>query len=56
LVSLLAPRPVSLPPAPALAKADTGALLKTSHDGGAAPALHGGRASAQMGADPTITR
>lgn len=56
LLPLLDPRPASPPPAPALAKADTAALLKTSGTGAASPAMRSSRATAQVGADPTVTR
>jgi hypothetical protein len=56
LLALLDPQPAALAPAPALAKADTGALLKTSREGSGSPALRAARAATQVGADATISR
>jgi hypothetical protein len=53
LLALLDPQPAPLPPAPALAKADTGALVKTSNDAIGAPSL---RAAAQVGAALSTSR
>ena len=56
LLPLLDPQPASFSPAPALAKADTGLLIKTSHDGSNTPTLRAARAATQIGADATTSR
>lgn len=50
LLPLLDPQPVAPPPAPALAKADMGAMIKTSQDGSGASGL---RRASQVGAETT---